>query len=547
MRTLSIYQKSLAVLVSKVSIARTMVDSKFKALPFEEHPGEARAACGARSDSFSWFRSLLLAQIERARSFFKNTGNLDDRDCKDVALRAMQIFVKPFRGGRFLIDVMPGDAIYDAKGKIQLAAGFNVDLQRLYQDSGAKAYRSTAEIPEAMQLENCVTLRQIGIHHGDTLVLRCLGEEVDALESCCRIQQHIEAFEKEEKDEQARIEQHPMARIAEQARIEQEQTSEQFRQEVVARDEREDAQYDEKGKKFLTEGVWLGTSMELPGTPPYDLDPDAPCPRCQGTGIDGCSLDDLTCPPCRGTGKARKSLNLKANQSTKPESESSCQADALDDGNGKSKGNEKNDEGETDFSSQEDGLPANHDNDEPMLGEFHQEDAKQCMREVDEDARGERDEKRYAKFLQADAAQVFLEAEHFKQEMVARDARLDKQCGNIAAYLDEYTGKLRALFAEFEEQERRADALDDNNGKSNGKDKHDKGETDDKKDKTPARTRTRSRSRSPRPSIASQPEEEKTSTETPGSPLRRSRNRSPSPSTPWIEPIAYSVADGCKC
>jgi hypothetical protein len=155
-----------------------------------------------------------------------------------------------------------------------------------------------------------------------------------------------------------------------------------------------------------------------------------------------------------------------------------------------------------------------------MLEEFHQEDAKQCRREMD--ARGERDVKRYAKFLQANAAQVrLLEAEHFKQPCSR----------NMVASLDEYAGKLRALFDEFEEQERRADALDDNNGKSNGNDKQ--GETDDKKDKTPARTRTRSRSRSPRPSIASQPEEEKTSTETPGS-----RNRSPSPSTAWIEPIA---------
>ena len=161
-------------------------------------------------------------------------------------------------------------------------------------------------------------------------------------------------------------------------------------------------------------------------------------------------------------------------------------------------------------------------------------------------------------------------AGHFiKHEMAARDARLvweriaasldenggrltHQQCEDMAVSLDdEYAGRLRALFDEFEEQERRADAVadasGDNNGKSNGKDKRDTGETADGKDTVPARTRTRSRSRSPHPSMPSQPEDGKTSTETLGSAPRRSRNRSPSPSSPWIKPVSLGFAEGCKC
>ena len=451
-----------------VSIARTKVDSKFKALPLEGHPEEARAACGARSDSFFWWlRCLLWAQMKWARSFFKNAGNLDERGCKGVALRAMQIFVEPMHGGRFLIDVMPGDTIYETKEKIQVAAarfnvGFDVPaaLQRLYHhDFVAKAYPSTAEIPEAMQLQNRVTLRECRIHHGDTLALRWLGEGIDTLELCCRVQQpdapDEQQDEQEEKEEQqARIEQQQWAKYN------QQEESEQFRH----------VRHEHRVKKsVMTETGWLKAPMEL----------------------------------------------------------------------------------------QDDGLVADRDTDEPMLEEFHQEEAEQCRRDME--ARGQRE------------VRVFLlMAGHFiKHEMAARDARLvwesmaasldenggrltHQQCEDMAASLDdEYAGRLRALFDEFEEQERRADAVadasGDNNGKSNGKDKRDTGETADGKDTTPARTRTRSRSRSPHPSMPSQPEDGKTSTETLGSAPRRSRNRSPSPSSPWIKPVSYGFAKGCKC
>ena len=78
-------------------------------------------------------------------------------------------------------------------------------------------------------------------------------------------------------------------------------------------------------------------------------------------------------------------------------------------------------------------------------------------------------------------------------------------------------------------------------------DANDKNDKNDGQDETTARTRTRSRSRSPHPSMPSQPEDGKTSTETLGSAPRRSRNRSPSPSSPWIKPVSYGFAKGCKC
>ena len=99
-------------------------------------------------------------------------------DSKGVALRAMQIFVQPMMSESVLIDVMQDDTLYEAKEKIQVAPGFNIDfdvpaaLQRIYYEFVAGSYPRAADIPEAYQLENHVTLRKLEIHHGDTVALR---------------------------------------------------------------------------------------------------------------------------------------------------------------------------------------------------------------------------------------------------------------------------------------------------------------------------------------------------------------------------------------
>ena len=83
------------------------------------------------------------------------------KDGKGVALRCMQIFVKPMIGPRILIDVMPFDTIDNVKANIDNKDGlpdFPPRLQHLRFDG--------------TQLEDGRTLRCYDIHHGDTIQLR---------------------------------------------------------------------------------------------------------------------------------------------------------------------------------------------------------------------------------------------------------------------------------------------------------------------------------------------------------------------------------------
>ena len=84
------------------------------------------------------------------------------KDGKGVALRSMQIFVKPQVGHRILIDVMPHDTVGDVKAKIEdFGDGLPIlppNMQRLYY--------------LGRQLDDGSTLRHSNIHHGDTLELR---------------------------------------------------------------------------------------------------------------------------------------------------------------------------------------------------------------------------------------------------------------------------------------------------------------------------------------------------------------------------------------
>ena len=101
------------------------------------------------------------------------------KDEKGVALRPMQVFVKADedRVG-VLIDVWPWDTIHQAKEKIYWTSqmpllGCLVDVCSefcLYDANVVKAYRAQrAEVPKAFQLVNDATLRDQGVHHGDTL------------------------------------------------------------------------------------------------------------------------------------------------------------------------------------------------------------------------------------------------------------------------------------------------------------------------------------------------------------------------------------------
>ena len=89
-------------------------------------------------------------------------GGRKKKDSKGVALRAMQIFVKPKIGPRILVDVMPHDTIGNLKAKIEdFGDGLPIlppAMQRLYY--------------LGRQLEDGSTLRNSNIQHGDTLELR---------------------------------------------------------------------------------------------------------------------------------------------------------------------------------------------------------------------------------------------------------------------------------------------------------------------------------------------------------------------------------------
>jgi hypothetical protein len=109
-------------------------------------------------------------------------------DCEGVALRAMQIFVKPMPGpdrhqlapsGRVLIDVMPWDTVKDVKAKIQVRMG-PLYYQRFDEDWDVPAalqslyYIDIDGEPVSLQLDHA-TLRDYRIQHGDTLELRWAG------------------------------------------------------------------------------------------------------------------------------------------------------------------------------------------------------------------------------------------------------------------------------------------------------------------------------------------------------------------------------------
>ena len=88
-------------------------------------------------------------------------GGRKKKDGKGVALRCMQIFVKPMSGPRILLDVMPFDTIDNVKAKIEDKDGlpdFPPPLQHLRF--------------EGIQLADGRTLKYYDIHHGDTVQLR---------------------------------------------------------------------------------------------------------------------------------------------------------------------------------------------------------------------------------------------------------------------------------------------------------------------------------------------------------------------------------------
>ena len=113
-------------------------------------------------------------------------------DENGVELRPMQVFVKTdeARVGQ-LFDVWPWHTTLQAKEKIYLATNdplFSLmgefsdvcNLFDLYHADVANDYIAQgATVPVALRLDNDVTLRDQGIHHGDTLCLFWCAEEVD--------------------------------------------------------------------------------------------------------------------------------------------------------------------------------------------------------------------------------------------------------------------------------------------------------------------------------------------------------------------------------
>jgi hypothetical protein len=198
--------------------------------PYRKRPiPRTRAACGARSTS----PSLRVRSCRNTSGIASGHAYPRQADCEGVALRAMQIFVKPMPGpdrhqlapsGRVLIDVMPWDTVKDVKAKIQVRMG-PLYYQRFDEDWDVPAalqslyYIDIDGEPVSLQLDHA-TLRDYRIQHGDTLELRWAG-------GCDnRPVEREEEEQKAEEEEQARREQIFLA----------------------ARAER-DAQYDEKMKE----------------------------------------------------------------------------------------------------------------------------------------------------------------------------------------------------------------------------------------------------------------------------------------------------------
>ena len=121
--------------------------------------------------------------MQRGRPGQGGGGGTSDRgqpvrtDSRNVALRPMQIFVELLSNDVFLVDVMPEDNIYHVKEQMQvkmLSAGSYVPAtaQRLHYDDARMEQSHDGTIPAWYQLENSVSLRELAIQHGDTLVLR---------------------------------------------------------------------------------------------------------------------------------------------------------------------------------------------------------------------------------------------------------------------------------------------------------------------------------------------------------------------------------------